>query len=91
MEIIITPHDETEAVKAFQEEALKTRFAIETNQGFWNRETQAYHLAIENGTHWTFLDQADMLAEAMENIAESKNAWFKVITFIPFTPIFLDI
>ncbi len=68
----------------FTQVATETEFVIETSQGFWNKETQAFHLAVENGTRFNWLEQEDHLTEAMEEICDTKGAWFKVVCLTPF-------
>jgi hypothetical protein len=68
----------------FQVDAAKTRFAIETSNGFWNRDTSAFHKAVENASYFTWLEQEDHLTEAMEEIAATSGAWFKVICVTAF-------
>ena len=74
--------DETQA--DFAARAQRTKFAIQTEQGFWNHETQAYHLAVENGTQFDWLQQNDYISEAMEEIASEAGAWFKIVCVTPF-------
>lgn len=69
----------------FQQQALLTKFAIETSQGFWNRTNQCFYQNIANSSTFDWLEQDDMLTECMEEIAGTPLAWFRIITVTPFT------
>lgn len=74
----------TSAPTEFEINAAETKFTIETEKGFWNKETQSFHLAKENGTLFSWLEQEDHIIESMEQIAPTEGAWFKVVCVKPF-------
>jgi len=76
--------DKLEAKDKFQEQAKLTKFAIETEHGFWNREVGSYFPTVENATCFNWLEQADYLTEAMEEISLQGNGWFTIICVEPF-------
>lgn len=75
----------TEADAAqFRADAAKTQFAIETSNGFWNRENSTFYPTADKASYFSWLEQGDHLTEVMEEIAATKDAWFKVICITPF-------
>lgn len=68
---------------SFQTAAQATKFAIETSQGFWNRETGKFG-PIEDSSTFNWLEQEDHLIEVMEQICITQGDWFKVVCVAPF-------